>query len=107
MSGIVITILIMGLFSDHFGRRTIIICLSSVHIIASFVTAFASNYTMFVLVRFFVGGSVHAVWSAYFILMAELVPSSGRSICGGVLNFGWNIGSLFMTFLAYCFRKDT
>ena len=96
----------MGLFSDQFGRRTIIICLSSVHMIASFVTAFSSNYTMFVCVRFFVGGSIHAVWSAYFILMAELVPASARSICGGVLNFGWNIGSLCMTLMAYFFRQD-
>ena len=59
---------------------------------------------MFVGIRFFVGGSIHAVWSAYFVLMAELVPASKRSLCGGVLNFGWNIGSLIMTLIAYLIR---
>ena len=59
---------------------------------------------MFVGIRFFVGGSIHAVWSAYFVLMAELVPASKRSLCGGVLNFGWNIGSLVMTLIAYLIR---
>ena len=33
---------------------------------------------MFVIVRFFVGGSIHAVWSAFFVLMAEIVPEDSR-----------------------------
>jgi OCT family organic cation transporter-like MFS transporter 4/5 len=59
---------------------------------------------MFVITRFFVGGSIHAVWSSFFILMAEMIPSSGRSFSGGVLNFGWNFGSLLMTLLAFFLR---
>ena len=59
---------------------------------------------MFVCVRFFVGGSIHAVWSSYFVLMAEIVPASGRSICGGVMNFGWQFGSWTMTLIAYLTR---
>merc|ERR1712223_1104348 len=50
-------------------------------------------------------GSIHAVWSAFFVLMAEIVPEDSRVLCGGVLNYGWNIGSLLMTFLAYFIRS--
>ena len=59
---------------------------------------------MFVSTRFFVGGSIHAAWSGFFVLMAELVPENSRVICGGVLNFAWNIGSLLMTMMAYFIR---
>ena len=68
----------MGYVSDSFGRRTIIITLSVVHILSSFITSFSSNFPMFVIVRFFVGGSIHAVWSAFFVLMAEIVPEDSR-----------------------------
>ena len=30
---------------------------------------------------------------------------NSRVLCGGVLNYGWNIGSLLMTFLAYFIRS--
>ena len=95
----------MGFVSDNFGRRTIIITLSALHIISSFVTSFSSTFSMLVIIRFFVGGSIHAVWSAFFVLMAEIVPEDSRVLCGGVLNYGWNIGSLLMTFLAYNIRS--
>ncbi len=44
---IVITIITMGIFSDKFGRRTVIITLSTVHILASFITAFAQKWDHF------------------------------------------------------------
>merc|ERR1719242_1155628 len=95
----------MGLFSDHFGRKKIIVLMSLIHITASFLTSFSNSFSMFVGIRFFVGGSIHAVWSAYFVLMAEIAPASKRSLCGGVLNFGWQIGSLIMTLCAYFIRS--
>ena len=95
----------MGLISDHFGRKTIIIWMSLVHIVASFLTSFSKTYSMFVGFRFFVGGSIHAVWSAYFVLMIELIPASNRSFCGGFMNFSWNFGSLLMTLCAYFLRS--
>ena len=95
----------MGLISDRFGRKTIVIWMSLVHIGASFLTSFSTTYPMFVGTRFFVGGSIHAVWSAYFVLMLELIPASNRSFCGGFMNFTWNIGSLLMTLCAYFIRS--
>merc|ERR1712223_2288318 len=66
MSGIVVTIILMGIFSDHYGRKKIIVLMSLIHITASFLTSFSNSFSMFVGIRFFVGGSIHAVWSAYF-----------------------------------------
>ena len=119
----------MGIFSDHYGRKKIIVLMSLIHITASFLTSFSNSFSMFVGIRFFVGGSIHAVWSAYFVLMAEIAPASKRTLCGGantllllprmiflysttvylqfsgVLNFGWQIGSLIMTLCAYFIRS--
>ena len=38
---IVVTTIIMGFISDNFGRRTIIVSLSGVHIIESFITSYS------------------------------------------------------------------
>ena len=73
----------MGIFSDHYGRKKIIVLMSLIHITASFLTSFSNSFSMFVGIRFFVGGSIHAVWSAYFVLMAEIAPASKRTLCGG------------------------
>ena len=73
----------MGIFSDHYGRKKIIVLTSLIHITSSILTSFSNSFSMFVGIRFFVGGSIHAVWSAYFVLMAEIAPASKRTLCGG------------------------
>ena len=74
----------MGFISDNFGRRTIIITISALHILASFSTSFSNSFMMFVMFRFFVGGSIHAVWASFFVLMAEIVPENSR-----LYTLGW------------------
>ena len=97
----------MGFISDNFGRRSIIITISALHILASFLTSFSTSFMMFVIVRFFVGGSIHAVWASFFVLMAEIVPENSR-----LYTLGWplaqesssvaaNIQKIIVTLFAY------
>ena len=79
--------------------------------------------------RFFVGGTIHAVWTSMFVITAECNIKEKHGVTGGVLNFGntifhnlnsgfklnkstsmshfsgWNIGSMLMTLLAFL-RRD-
>ena len=81
-------ILVGGILSDKFGRRTIIMFLMIIHIASTFATAFASSYAMFVGVRVFVGGSVHGIWSIMFVLSTETMPEPMRPINGGIFSMG-------------------
>ena len=83
----------MGFISDNFGRRTIIITISALHILASFLTSFSTSSMMFVIVRFFVGGSIHAVWASFFVLMAEIVPENSR-----LYILGWPLATVAQSF---------
>lgn len=102
MAGVVVINCLAGIASDKWlGRKKTVLVCSLVHILFSFLTAVSGSYEMFVGVRFFVGGTIHATWAAIFVLVVETVPENWRTVTGGFLNFGWNIGSLVMTFSAY------
>ena len=61
---------------------------SACHIIFSFVTAASQSYLMFVIVRFFVGGCIHTVWSAMFVIAIEIVSEPMRNTTGAIFNLG-------------------
>ena len=46
------------------------------------------NYQVLHHDRFFVGGTIHGVWSIMFTLASEITVSKSRGITGGVLSFG-------------------
>lgn len=86
---------ISGFASDRFGRRRIITILSIIHVVTSFLTFVSSyltstsvSYPFLVTVRFFVGGSAHAVWTSTFVIASEICVEERRGLTGGVLNFG-------------------
>ena len=82
-----------GYLSDRFGRRRSILVLSAVHIIASFATYLShltNSYTVFLLTRFLVGGSIHMVWSAFFVLATEVSIENRRGYTGAIVGMGMN-----------------
>ena len=79
-----------GFLSDRFGRRRMMLTCAAIHAVFSFLTAFTSDRSLllFIAVRFFVGGSIHAAWGAFFVLTMETTINDRRGLTGGVLNFG-------------------
>ncbi|TRY73794.1 hypothetical protein TCAL_07768 [Tigriopus californicus] len=105
MAGIVVFNGAGGILSDHFGRRKVILFLGALHILSAFVTILvSSSYVGIMVLRFFVGGSIHASWSAFFVLASELTVERRRGVSGGVLNFGWNLGTIFLATVAFLLR---
>ena len=71
----------MGLISDRFGRKTIIIWMSLVHIGASFLTSFSKTYPMFVGTRFFKSPLASSLYSR--------AVRAGRLICELLADMHW------------------
>ena len=106
LSQVFVLNILAGYLSDNWlGRRKTILWFSLVHVVFSFATAFAPSFPAFLGIRFFVGGSVHAVWSSCFVVAIETVGESKKALVGGVFNVGWNLGSLTMVLLAYLIRS--
>jgi len=105
MAGVVVFNGAGGILSDSIGRRKTILIFSAIHVLFSFLTSISQSYLMFVGVRFFVGGCIHSVWAAMFIIAMETVCEPMRTSTGAVFSLGWNVGSLIMTFLAYLLRS--
>ncbi len=90
-SQVVVLNCVCGFLSDRFGRRSLLLGASLVHVVASFLTAlsaFTGSYSAFVAARFFVGGTIHAAWTATFVIVAEITHEAKMGVTGGVLNFG-------------------
>ena len=77
-----------GIFSDVMGRRTIILICSAIHVVCSFVTSASQSYSMYIGVRFFVGGCIHSAWAGMFLISIETVCEPMRTSTGAVLNAG-------------------
>ena len=45
------------------------------------------------------------VWSLTFVIVLEVTVERGRGVTGGIVNIGWNIGSMLMTLSAFALRS--
>ena len=107
MAGVVVATMFAGFLSDRFGRRPVMLAMCATHVIASFVTyasKFAGSFTLYLLARFFVGGSIHMTWSVHFVFCMEVTKKDRRGWVGAIYNLGWGIGSIIMALSAFVFR---
>ena len=77
-----------GILSDSIGRRKTVLLFAALHLLFSILTSASQTYLMFVGVRFFVGGCIHTVWSAMFVIAVEIVSEPMRNITGAIFNLG-------------------
>ena len=45
------------------------------------------------------------VWSLTFVIVLEVTVERGRGVTGGIVNIGWNVGSMLMTLSAFALRS--
>ena len=48
---------------------------------------------------------MHLVWSLTYVILMEVTVESRRGLTGGVVQIGWNIGAMLMTFSAFALRS--
>lgn len=90
--------------SDVLGRRKALLGFSTLLFIFSHSLAFISDYVLYLCARFIVGGSVHALFAIYSIVLIEVVPKVHRTKSQTVLQMGWITGNAVLAVLGYFLR---
>lgn len=104
MGGVLFGAIIMGIFSDIFGRKTALLVSAFLHISGGCGSAFAPNYETFVFFRFIVGMSNMGIFMSAFVIGVELVGPSRRVFAGIVIEFFWCIGLYLLNIIAFLIR---
>ncbi|GFN93714.1 organic cation transporter protein [Plakobranchus ocellatus] len=107
MGGMLGGSLIMGILSDIFGRKKILVLCALAQFAAGFATAWAESYAVYVCLRFFVTFFGVGMFLSAFVIGMELVGSSKRRIAGMVIEIFWCIGLFIETGVAYGLRHWT
>lgn len=86
----------MGLISDRFGRRFVLIVGVFGSAIFGYLRSFAPNYTTFILFEFLDSAIGSVTYSASFILAMEWVPLNNRILIGSLVTATYPFGQIFL-----------
>ncbi|XP_031638860.1 solute carrier family 22 member 3-like [Contarinia nasturtii] len=96
---------IMGLFSDRYGRRTILIAGVFGSTIFAYIRSIASSYVTFVLFEFLDAGFGSMTYSASFILAMEWIGVKDRVLLGSIVTATYPFGQIFLGLTARAVRN--
>lgn len=71
---------------------------------AGFASAFLTNYWLFNLMRFILGGTVGGLIIIGFVIVMEFVGTKHREIVTALFNANFNVGHALFALLGYYFR---
>ncbi|CAH1238341.1 SLC22A3 [Branchiostoma lanceolatum] len=104
MLGVLIGSITFGDLSDRFGRKVVMFVANALLLIAGVSTTFAPNFTAFVILRFLVGLQCMGVYLVNFVLAAEIVGPSRRTMVGTLDYVFFVLGYMVMGGIAYLIR---
>ena len=99
-SGMVISFLILSLFSDRYGRKNLIMMGLGICTSTMMVHSLVTNVALMGICRFLLGVSVGLMWGLPLILLIEIVPAKirGRIVIAGEICF--ILGIIYMALSA-------
>ena len=68
MGGVFVGCMIWGWASDKYGRRLAMLVAAALQVVSSIVASFATNYVIFIFLRFLIAFSVSGVFECGFVL---------------------------------------
>ncbi|MCW2783173.1 MAG: transporter [Marmoricola sp.] len=86
--------LLFGLWADRIGRRIPLIVDVLFYSIVGFACAFAPNFTVLLVLRFFYGIGMGGEWGLGAALAMEKIPKERRGFFSGLLQEGYSFGYL-------------
>lgn len=94
LAGILVGALVFGWAADRYGRRRLFILTLLLYATATFATAFAVNFWMFLVLRFIAAIGVGAEYSAVNAAVIELMPAHRRGRAAALVMGFWPVGAL-------------
>ena len=85
---------IFGLLGDKFGRRVPLMIDIVFYSVMELLTAFAPNFTVFLLLRLLFGIGMGGEWGLGASLAMESLPTQTRGLFSGILQQGYAVGYL-------------
>src|SRR4051812_29903827 len=85
---------IFGLLGDKFGRRVPLMADIIFYSLMELLTAFAPNFTVFLLLRALYGIGMGGEWGLGASLAMESLPTEARGLFSGILQQGYAVGYL-------------
>src|SRR5437016_2594606 len=85
---------IFGLFGDKFGRRIPLMADIIFYSVMELCTAFAPNFTIFLILRALFGIGMGGEWGLGASLAMESLPTQTRGLFSGILQQGYAVGYL-------------
>jgi SHS family lactate transporter-like MFS transporter len=86
--------LVFGFLGDRFGRRIPLMIDIIFYSVMELLTAFAPNYTVFLIFRALFGIGMGGEWGLGASLAMESLPSAARGLFSGILQQGYAVGYL-------------
>src|SRR5436305_1609662 len=93
VAGAVIGALFFGYLTDRFGRKKLFVITLLLYLVATARTAFAQNFAMFAVARFFTGAGIGGEYSAINSAIDELIPARVRGWVDLAINGSYWIGT--------------
>jgi MFS family permease len=87
-----------GVLADYIGRRRTMIFAILAYSVTTGLSAFAWDWTSFVILRFLVGVAIGSEWSTGASLTAEVWPDNARGRGAGLMQCGLGIGFFLASF---------
>jgi len=91
--------LLMGIVADYLGRKNTMMFTVLTYAVSTAACAFAPNWVILSVFRFFTGFGCVGEWSAAATLIAETWPAKHRSKCASVMQSCWAWGSILGSFV--------
>ena len=85
---------LFGLLGDKFGRRVPLMADIIFYSVIELLTAFAPNFTVFLLLRALFGVGMGGEWGLGASLAMESLPTAARGLFSGILQQGYAVGYL-------------
>src|SRR5947208_8978904 len=86
---------IFGWFGDKFGRRIPLMADIIFYSVMELLTAFAPNFTVFLILRALFGIGMGGEWGLGASLTMESLPTQTRGLFSGILQQGYAVGNFF------------
>ncbi|GAB6023621.1 hypothetical protein CHUAL_008389 [Chamberlinius hualienensis] len=96
--------LLAGMAADKYGRKKVVyICLAIV-LALGVSSAFVPNFSFYLVLRFFLGGTSQGAFIILFVMSVEIVGKSFRGTTGMLINVAYSMGEVAFGGFAFAIR---